>query len=163
MIETRTGSSFVRYISQFYNENTFASCWWWKVMFFFNLLFSIKGLWKVNWPVTEQFPAERHQGDITTLTDFFPWSTTQPWYNTCTYFFCILGYACQVKWWIKMIACLKPTLWYILGDFYMQQLSKHTYLNYNLQTSLGFTSFIQYKNSDRLQAITKNGRPRCSI
>ena len=61
-----------------------------------------------------------------------------------------------------MIACLKPTLWYILGDFYMQQLSKHTYLNYNLQTSLGFTS-LQYENSDRLQAITKNGRARCSI
>lgn len=46
----------------------------------------------------------------------------------------------------------------------MQQLSKHTksYLNYNLQTSLGFTS-LQYENSDRLQAITKNGKPRCSI
>ena len=54
-----------------------------------------------------------------TLLCFFPWSTTQPWYNICTITYCfdILGYVCKSSWWIKMIVCLTPTLRYILGDF----------------------------------------------
>jgi len=167
MNETRSGSSLVRYTSQ-YNlqwKYLLASCWWWKVMFYFNLLFSIKGLWKVNWPVTEQVPVERHQDDITTLPDLFPRSTTQPWYQICTktHCICILGYVCQVKWWIKMIACVKPTLSCILGDFYMQQLYITIYLFELQSTDFSWLRYITTKTVIVYRQLRRMAHPATQL